>query len=359
MTSVTVVDLCPGEQEQFQRELRQARYGHLLAIHILLLLAAGKNPTDIATFLLCSRSTVYRTVKAYRAGELAFQRTALSASPLCRWQKVLRRLLTHAPRLFGWCRTRWSCACLALTVATLCGLKLSRESIRREVHAAGYEWKRAKHRAPDNDPQRARRLARIRYLFENRRPEAWLVFADELDIDLLPKLGYQWMRKGMQLQVATPGQNQKSYVAAALDPVTGKTYRVYGPRKDNVLFRQLLALLLKKAPRGCRKIYVICDNYRIHKAKAVTQWLSTQTRLTLEWLPTYCPQANPIERAFGDVHDKVTRNHTRKKLRTLVKDVEQHFESNGPWRYQLSKIYFEPAVETELALLRQQATQTL
>jgi hypothetical protein len=27
------------------------------------------------------------------------------------------------------------------------------------------------------------------------------------------------------------------------------------------------------------------------------------------YLPTYCPKANPIEQAFGDGHDKRTRNH--------------------------------------------------
>ena len=40
--------------------------------------------------------------------------------------------------------------------------------------------------------------------------------------------------------------------------------------------------------------------------------------------------ANPIERVFGDVHDKGTRNHTRKRLRDLVQGVEQHMQENGP-----------------------------
>ena len=52
--------------------LRRARYGYLLALHVLLLCAAGKRPTEIASFLFCSRSTVYRTVEAYRAGTLGF-----------------------------------------------------------------------------------------------------------------------------------------------------------------------------------------------------------------------------------------------------------------------------------------------
>jgi hypothetical protein len=62
------------------------------------------------------------------------------------------------------------------------------------------------------------------------------------------------------------------------------------------------------------------------------------------FLPTYCPRANPIERVFGDVHDLCTRNHTRKRLRELVADVIEHLHINGPWQYNLSDIYHEPAV---------------
>ena len=61
-------------------------------------------------------------------------------------------------------------------------------------------------------------------------------------------------------------------------------------------------------------------------------------------MPTYCPRANPIERAFGDVHDYCTRNHQRKRLPDLVADVEDHVHLNGPWRYQLSDLYYEPLI---------------
>src|SRR5262249_51115829 len=138
--------------------------GHFLAIHILLLLAAGKNPTEIADFLFCSRSSVYRTTSAYRAGRLDFQREVGEADTprrLSRWQRKLRSLIKQPPRLFGWCRTRLSCAVLALTIYSYCDIKISRETIRRELKVASYVWKRAKLTAPDDDPERARRLARI------------------------------------------------------------------------------------------------------------------------------------------------------------------------------------------------------
>ncbi len=52
----------------------------------------------------------------------------------------------------------------------------------------------------------------------------------------------------------------------------------------------------------------------------------------------------PVERAFGDVHEKCTRNHQRKRLWTLVRDVGQHLAVNGPWQYALSEIYYTPEV---------------
>jgi putative transposase len=356
MRSATVIEIPTAEQEVLLRELRQARYGHLLAIHILLLLAAGKNPTEIAEFLFCSRSSVYRTAKAYRAGELDRQPDDQSPPGLSRWQKKLRSLIKLSPRVFGWCRVRWSCATLAITLAVLTQIEVSRETVRLELQAAGYEWKRAKLKGRDDDPERAQRLARIRLLIENQQPDELILFADELDIDLLPKVGYQWMPKGTQLEVRTPGKNQKHYLAAALNPATGEIYYVLGLRKNNVLFRKLLAHLEKTFGKRYRKIYVVCDNYKIHKAKAVEGWLEEHPRFELVWLPSYCPKANPIERAFGDVHDKCTRNHTRKRLRTLVGDVEQHLAENGPWKYQLSEIYYSPEVELELEILRLRAT---
>jgi hypothetical protein len=74
--------------------------------------------------------------------------------------------------------------------------------------------------------------------------------------------------------------------------------------------------------------------------------LAAHPRVTPLLLPTYCPRANPMERAFGDVHDCCSRNHQRKRLPELVADVEDHLHLNGPWKYRLADLYYEPAVTT-------------
>jgi hypothetical protein len=75
--------------------------------------------------------------------------------------------------------------------------------------------------AKDDDPHRVEKLARIRLAFEQLRACMALFFADELDIHLLPKIGSQWMPKGEQVEVLTPGTNEKRYLAGALDLTTG------------------------------------------------------------------------------------------------------------------------------------------
>src|SRR5438270_5443045 len=63
-----VIELSREEQARFRAELRRARRGRWLALHILLLLALHHSPSEIATFLLCARSTVYAVAHDWQQG---------------------------------------------------------------------------------------------------------------------------------------------------------------------------------------------------------------------------------------------------------------------------------------------------
>lgn len=354
MPNKTILEICDVEQAKMLGELRAVRYGYFLSLHILLLLAAGKTPTQIAEFLFCSRSSVYRTKRAYEKGEFSFhwQKEAQKSQITPKrgsWQWSLFSYLKHSPKMFGWCRTRWSCQTLSLQLKANRGIRLSRETIRRTLHRLGYAYKRARHVALDNDAERVVKLARIRQIVENLPSSAALFFADELDIHLLPKLGYEWMKRGTQTEVMTPGQNRKAYLAGAWNYVTGKVLAVTGERKNRHLFINLLESINRKyAATKFQKVYIVLDNYRIHKAKDVIAWLERHPRIELVFLPSYCPRANPIERIFGDCHDQCTRNHKRKRVSDLVMDVLWYLKSRGSWQYKLSNIYYEEAVTNAL-----------
>jgi hypothetical protein len=127
------------------------------------------------------------------------------------------------------------------------------------------------------------------------RAGAALFFADELDINLLPKVGYQWMPKGTQVEVLTPGTNEKRYLAGALDLTTGTITHCVWYRKQTGLFLDLLETLDRTHPAPLfTHLTVVADNAKIHKAAKVQQWLAAHPRFEVLYLPTYCPRANPI-----------------------------------------------------------------
>jgi Homeodomain-like domain len=111
-----VLDRPPEEQTAMLAALRRGRYGGMLALHIVLLCAAGRTSPDIAAVLFCARSSVYRTVHAYREGNLALEYDDLGrrAPPvhttvlMPALRRSLRAVLQAAPQAYGWYRARGS-----------------------------------------------------------------------------------------------------------------------------------------------------------------------------------------------------------------------------------------------------------
>lgn len=157
-----------------------------------------------------------------------------------------------------------------------------------------------------------------------------MVFQDEVDIQLHPKIGCQWMQRGRQAQVVTPGNNQKRYVAGSLHWRTGRLLLAPpGMRRNSQLVLKHLDDLRSRL-RRFRKIYVICDNAAFHHCRAVREYVAAcQGRIELLFLPKYAPETNPIERVWWHLHETVTRNHRCRTLDELLQQVYRWVEAHG------------------------------
>jgi hypothetical protein len=359
--SSLVVTLTARQQALVLAQLRTARYGPLLTLPVLLLLHHGDSPTKIAACLCCSRSRVSRSVAAWCSGAL---KLAVSRRrPRSWWGRALadglRRKLAflrrRLRRAFGWKRTRWSCACLALTLSPQVGYQISAETVRRGLPQADDVWKRPSLVARDDDPARATLPARIGLHGEGLDPQEALVFTDERELHRLPKVGAQWRRRGQRLEIVTPGQDRRCDIAAALDFRTGRRLPRTGPKKNRFLFLDLWRALDRLySEADFRRGYVVADNDRIHTAGDVCHWLAGHPRLVLLGLPRYCPQAHPIERVFGDWHDQITRHHGHRTLPPLRAEVQRSLRRRVR-HGQPPSIYRELAVNSALRHLRRKA----
>jgi len=154
---------------------------------------------------------------------------------------------------------------------------------------------------------------------------------DEADIDLNPRIGTTYMRRGKQLVVLTPGKNVKRYVAGALNARSGKVVHVMAERKNSELFLALVDAL-RRAYRRARRIHLILDNFIIHKSRRTLRHLARLAgRVVLHFLPPYSPESNVIERLWKQLHDHVTRNHVHRTIEPLMEAVDEFIEGSQPF----------------------------
>jgi transposase len=175
--------------------------------------------------------------------------------------------------------------------------------------------------------RRKRVLREIRKLEARASSQEPVLYSDEVDIHLNPKIGRDWMLPGRQRYVRTPGTNQKFYLAGALDVQTGKLLTTGLSTKNAALFCQLLWVVAARY-RHARRIHIVVDNYGIHKARQVQNVLAEFAgRVVLHFLPPYCPDHNRIERVWQDIQANVTRNHRCSTMAELLSNARRYVDS--------------------------------
>jgi transposase len=304
---------------------------------IILALVQGKTPTMIADGGLCAKSQVYRVggrFLEHGLAGLADRREDNGDTKVDRtYEGELLGVVDGSPRDHGYRRPTWTQELLVLVLGERTGITISVSTMSRLLRRLAVRLGRPKAivNCPWPAARRARRLRAIRRLIEGLGPDEVVVYVDEVDIHLNPKTGPDWMRRGRQKTVLTPGCNQKRYLAGALNPKTGKLTWVEGDRKDSLLFLKLLYKLATQTYRAARQIHLVLDNFGIHESQQVRLALRSAkgSKVKLHFLPPYCPDHNRIERVWKDLHDNVTRNHRCTGMEELMNEVRLYLQSRN------------------------------
>ena len=296
-------------------------------------LAEGKKTPIVAAELEIAVSTVVRAGNRFCergvAGLLDGRRNNGQAKADSKFRRRLERVLLRTPDQFGWKRPTWTRELLCMQMKFEGFALVSVATMGRALRAIGARlgtpkpivacpWKRSAREA---------RLHEIRDLVARATKDEPVLYSDEVDIHLNPKIGRDWMPKGHQRRVLTPGQNEKFYLAGALDARTGELHVTGDYSKNAALFCDMLELVVARYPNA-RKVHLIVDNYCIHSAKLVQTRLAVlKGRVVLHFLPPYCPDANRIERVWQDLHANVTRNHRCRTMAKLLMKAKDYLDS--------------------------------
>ena len=137
----------------------------------------------------------------------------------------------------------------------------------------------------------------IRRVLARASADEEVFYVDEADIDLNRRIGPAWMPKGEQMTVPTPGKNRKHYIASALNARTGAVVWTEHTAKTSELFLRLLEALLATYRRA-RRLYLIADNYIIHKSRVTLGWLARHPKIQLVISPPTTP-GSMTSRSYG------------------------------------------------------------
>lgn len=298
----------------------------------------GVAPREIARTLGVGLSRVYRVRQRYQQfGILGVCDGRSRQGPrkvTPRYLRVLVGLLDQRPDPDRLGRSGWTLSLLVRELERLTGIALHVSWLWQLVRRLDFRRKRTRPSVWSCNPKRRFQWARLVRTLWKVQPGEVILFGDEVDIHLNPKLGYIWCRRGQPASIETPGRNQKRHLAGALNVDTGKFLAVENRTKRSALFVDLLRKVAR-AYRGARKIHLIVDNYKIHDSRETRQALEElRGRVKLHFLPPYSPEYNPTELVWQQLHDAVTRNHPHRTMDRLLRAV---------WRYlvEADRFFFE------------------
>jgi len=296
-----------------------------LRAHIILLLAQGYSWAVITVVLFCSTRTIARwktRMEIEGRGAILGPTIPPGLGPSVWWREAVADWVTTlSPRDFGFLRSRWCCRVLVVLLLESYEVRVSPETVRRWLPREQLVWRRPRPVVGPTDPQREAKLQALRQLLATLPANEIAVFQDEVDINTNPKIGALWMRRGQQVEIPTPGTNEKRYLAGSLNWRTGALIGTEGGSKEG---RRAALFVRHLDDLRCRllcyhKIHVICDNARSHACRLVQRYLRQWGhRIVLHYLPTYAPDANPIERVWWHLHEEITRCHRCQSLEELL-----------------------------------------
>jgi transposase len=169
-----------------------------------------------------------------------------------------------------------------------------------------------------------------------RRRKAWIFFQDESGVSERPSVRRTWAPKGETPVLIHSFNWKKLSICAAIGyRWDGRRSRVFFQTRPGSYDTDSLVAFLKDLRREMRgqKVILIWDGLPAHKSRIMTDYLNSQRHwLTVERLPGYAPDLNPVETLWGNIKGQELANRCAESLTEL--DTEVH---NGMARVRQSR----------------------
>jgi transposase len=158
-------------------------------------------------------------------------------------------------------------------------------------------------------------------LRQAKQRKALLLFGDKASFVQWGSLSYTWAPKGKPPGVPTSGKRRAYKVFGLIDYFSGRFFYIAHAGRFNS--QSYAAFLLDVLSQTTQPVVVIQEGARYHISKAMQASFETHAdRLTIEQLPAYLPDFNPIEHRWK----KVKKDATHLKHFPEFSDLQQEVD---------------------------------
>lgn len=151
-------------------------------------------------------------------------------------------------------------------------------------------------------------------LMKHKLDDEVVLFADAVHPTHQVKAVGCWAPKDQNIVIEQSSGRERMNIHGAINLETGETF-IIEAEKANAQSTIALIDSIDAKYSNKRKIHLFLDNARYHHANLVNEHINSKNgRITLHFVPPYCPHLVPIERLWGVMHKNTTHNKTYAKF---------------------------------------------
>jgi len=267
--------------------------------------AVGVNRRFVGEWVEAARRSGDAALEGGRRGRRPGEQKPLSP----RQERRIRRLIAdRCPDQLKLPFALWTREAVGALIERETGVRMSASALGRTLRAWDFTAQRPAHQATERREPEVRAWLRHEYPAVAARAKAEgaeIHWADETGLSNQANYGRSFAPKGKTPVLPRPAARVSQSMISSLTNRGTLRFMVY----DGALTAATFLVFLRRLVQGAgRKLFVIVDNLRVHRAKRVTAWAKANAeRIELFYLPPYAPERNPDEFLNDDVKQAMAR----------------------------------------------------
>ncbi len=267
--------------------------------------AVGVNRRFVGEWVEAARRSGDAALEGGRRGRRPGEQKPLSPR---RERRIRRPIADRCPDRLKLPFALWTREAVGALIERETGARMSASALGRTLRAWDFTARRPAHRATERREPEVRAWLRHEYpavAARARAEGAEIHWADETGLSNQANHGRSFAPRGRTPVLPRPAARVSQSMISSLTNRGTLRFMVY----DGALTAATFLVFLRRLVQGAgRKLFVVVDNLRVHRAKRVTARAKANAeRIELFYLPPYAPGHNPDEFLNNDVEQAMAR----------------------------------------------------